>query len=162
MATVSSVPVLSSTTPSSVPTGASNVASTQDFQNQMMTLLNATFTKLTTVLMDHKATETKADRPKFSGDTKKFRHWYLAIVAQLLLAPWKEFYDPNSNTLVKTTLNTTLNEKLYAKLLLCLEGQVFQEMVSRKHLQANGLQHLHEYLRPIVLVMFQMLLLQKR
>jgi hypothetical protein len=39
----------------------------------------------------------------------------------------------------KATSNTTLNEKLYAKLLLCLEGQVFQDMVSRKHLRGNGL-----------------------
>jgi hypothetical protein len=32
----------------------------------------------------------------------------------------------NTNMLVKTTSNTSLNKKLYAKLLLCLEGQVYK------------------------------------
>jgi len=110
-----------------------------DFQTQLMTMLTETFSKLTTVMSDSKSTESKSDWPKFSGDTKKFRHWYLAIVAQLSLAPWKEFYDSTTNTVLTTTLNTNLNEKLYAKLLLCLENQVFQDMVSRKHLRGNGL-----------------------
>jgi len=35
-------------------------------------------------------------------------------------------------------------KKLYAKLLLWLEGQVFQDMVARKNLRANGLLLLHE------------------
>ena len=90
-------------------------------------------------MTDTRATETKSDWPKFGGDMKKFRHWYLAVVAQLSLSPWKKFYDWNTNTLVKTTTNTSLNKKLYGKLLLCLEGQVFQDMVSRKHLLTNGL-----------------------
>jgi len=111
----------------------------QDFQQQMMTMLNATFTKLTTVIADSKPTDSKSDWPKFARDMKKFKHWFLAVVAQLSLMPWKEFYDYTNNTLVKTTESTALNEKLYAKLLLCLESQVFQDMVSRKHLRANGL-----------------------
>jgi hypothetical protein len=37
------------------------------------------------------------------------------------------------------TTNTSVNKKLYAKLLLCREGQVFQDMVFRKHLRTNGL-----------------------
>ena len=48
-------------------------------------------------MTDTRATETKSDWPKFSGDMKKFRHWYLAVVAQLSLSPWKEFYDSNTN-----------------------------------------------------------------
>jgi hypothetical protein len=70
---------------------------------------------------------------------KKFKNWQLAILAQLSLCPWSELYDPSNNTLLQVTSNHQLNEKLYAKLLLCLEGQVFQDMVSRKHLHANGL-----------------------
>jgi hypothetical protein len=111
----------------------------QDFQNQMLTMPNATFSKLATIVSDAKTNETKSDWPKFNGDTKKFKQRYLAIVAQLSLAPWKEFYDFNTDTVVKASSNTSLNEKLYAKLRLCLEGQVFQDMVSRKHLRANGI-----------------------
>jgi len=123
--------------------GASSVVpsstSPQDFQQQMLSMLNNTFSKLTTVMKESKSSDSKADWPKFNGDTKKFKHWHLAIIAQLSLAPWKELYDPTTNTLLKTTTNTSLNEKLYAKILLCLEGQVFQDMVARKHLRANGL-----------------------
>ena len=42
------------------------------------------------------------------------------------------------------TMNITLNEKLYAKVLTCLEGQVLQNMVSHKHLCADGLALLQE------------------
>jgi hypothetical protein len=42
--------------------------------------------------------------------------------------------DSHTNDFVDTTSNTTLNGKLYAKLLVCLEGQALQNMVSRKHL----------------------------
>ena len=48
------------------------------------------------------------------------------------------------NDVVKATTNTTLND---AKLLICLEGQVLQNTVSRKHLRANGLLLLHELLQ---------------
>jgi hypothetical protein len=139
----SSPSVLPSNTSSSgvsaVSTTVLPVSPPQDFQQQMLSMLNDTFSKLITVMNKSKATDSKSDWPKFSGDMKKFKHWYLAIVAQLSLAPWKEFYNSTSNTLVKTTGNISLNEKLYAKLLLCLEGQVFQDMVSRKHLRGNGL-----------------------
>jgi len=122
------------TVPVSPSPAVGSSGNSSDFQNQLMTMLTETFSKLTTVMSDSKSSESKSDWPKFSGDTKKIRHWYLAIVAQLSLAPWKEFYDSTNNTVLQTTLNTSLNEKLYAKLLLCLECQVFQDMVSRKHL----------------------------
>jgi hypothetical protein len=144
----SSPPVVSTPIASSgVLTMLSSDSSPQDFQQQMMSMLNTTFAKLTTVLSDSKSTDAKSEWPKCEGGIKKFKSWFLAIVAQLSIAPWKEFYDITTNTLVKTTTNTVLNEKLYAKLLLCLEGQVFQDMVSRKHLRANGLLLLCELLQ---------------
>jgi len=118
-------PVLSSSVSPPVPLMQNTLINSQDFQNQMLTMLNATFSKLTTIVSNTKTNKTKLDWPKFNGDTKKFKHWYLAIVAQLSLAPWKEFYDFNTNTIVKASSNTSLNKKLYAKLLLCLKGQVF-------------------------------------
>jgi len=45
---------------------------------------------------------------------------------------------------VSTTTKTTLNGKLYAKLLVCLESQVLQQMVSRKHIRGHGLLLLKE------------------
>jgi len=122
-------------------------SSTQDFQTQMMSLLTETFSKLTTV-----STDSKSDWPKFNGDVKKFRAWYLSIMAQLSLSPWLDLYDSTKNDIVSSTTNTTLNGKLYAKLLTCLEGQVLQNIVSRKHLRGNGillLQDLVHTFRPI-------------
>ncbi len=56
------------------------------------------------------------------------------------LSLWQELYDTISNDIVQTTLNTALNGKLYAKLLVSLEGQALQCIISQKHLQArNGL-----------------------
>jgi len=126
-----SIPAVSNQVPSSV-------VSNQDFQTQMMTLLTTTFSKLTTVI-NSKSSDMKSELPKFSGDMKKFKSWQLAILAQLTLSPWSELYDAMTNNLIQITSNSQLKEKLYAKLLLCLEGQVFQDMVSRKHLCANGL-----------------------
>jgi hypothetical protein len=60
-------------------------------------------------------------------------------MVQLSLSPWKELYDPVTNNVFKTTTNSALNGKLYAKLLLSLEGSVLQNVVSRTHLRANGL-----------------------
>jgi hypothetical protein len=133
-------PVLSSSTSPPVPTPLSTGASTssENFQVHMMTLLNETFSNLSTALADNKSTDVKTDWPKFSGDSKKFRAWHLAIMAQMSLFPWQELYDPVSNDIVQTTSNTTLNGKLYAKLLVSLEGQALQSIVSRKHLHANG------------------------
>ncbi len=108
-----------------------------------MKLLTESFSKLSTVLAD-KQMDTKTDWPKFAGDSKKFRAWYLAIMAQMSLPPWQELYDSASNNIVLMTTNTQLNGKLYAKLLLALEGSALQGIVSRKHLRANALLLLQE------------------
>jgi hypothetical protein len=55
---------------SNLPFGSSPV----DFQLQMMTMLNKTFSKLSTVISD-KGSALQADWPKFSGDSKTFRSW---------------------------------------------------------------------------------------
>jgi len=60
-------------------------------------------------------------------------------MAQLSLPPWVEFYDSTKNDVITTTLNSSLNGKLYSKLLLSLEGSALQGIVSKKHLHANGL-----------------------
>jgi hypothetical protein len=118
--------------------------SSEDFQVQMMKLLNETFSKLFTAIGDNKSMGVKTDGPKFSGNSKKFRAWHLAIMAQLSLSPWQELYDSVSNDIVQTTSNTTLNGKLYTKLLVSLEGQALQSIVSRKHLCTNGVLLLQE------------------
>ncbi len=86
----------------------------------------------------------KADWPKFSGDSKKFRSWCLAILAQLSIPPWLDLYDTSINYVVSITTNTTLNGKLYDKLLVSLDSQVLQNMMSRKHIRGNGLLLLKE------------------
>jgi hypothetical protein len=136
--TPSPTTVISNSAPSAI------AASTSvDFQVQMMTMLNETFNKLSTVLSD-KGTDMKGDWPKFSGDSKKFRSWYLAILAQLSIPPLLDLYNASTNDVVSSTTNTSLNGKLYAKLLVCLESQVLQNMVSRKHVRGNGLLLLKE------------------
>ena len=130
-----------------VPTSSLSVPTigTSDFQSQMLLLLNDTFAKLSTV------SESKSEWPKFSREPTKFREWYLAIMAQLSLPPWQSLYDPIKNDIVTSTTNTQLNGKLYAKLLVSLEGQALKNMISRKHLRANGiflLQELHHMYRP--------------
>jgi len=109
-----------------------------DMQNNMMSMLTETFTKLTATLSERKE-DSKYEWPKFSGDQKKFRAWYMAIITQISLPPWQDLYDTTSNDVCLTTSNTSLNAKLYAKLLVCLEGSAFQSIVSREHLRANGL-----------------------
>jgi len=109
-----------------------------DPQTNLMSLLTETFTKLTATLSDKKE-EFKYEWPKFSGDQKKIRAWYMPIVTQLSLPPWQDLYDSTTNDVRLSTTNTSLNAKLYAKLLVCLEGSVFQSIVSREHLRANGL-----------------------
>jgi hypothetical protein len=104
----------------------------------MLLLLTESFSKLSTALTE-KSSDSKADWPKFSGDSKKFRLWYLAIMSQLSLAPWLELYDPILNDVVPSTTNSNLNEKLFSKLILALEGTALQNAVARKHLRANGL-----------------------
>jgi len=80
----------------------SSSSSTVDFQSQMMLMLTESFAKLSSALSDKKD-ETKSEWPKFSGDSKKFRSWYLAIMAQISLPPWQSLYDPATNDIVKTT-----------------------------------------------------------
>jgi hypothetical protein len=106
-------------------------------------MLTDSFFKLYSVILD-KNTDTKSDWPKFSGDTKKFRAWYMSILAQLSLPSWKELYDSSTNDIVVSTSNDTLNGKLYSKLLLSLDGQPLQDVITRTHLRANGFTLLRE------------------
>ncbi len=76
---------------------------------------------LSIAFVDGKPLDSISDGPKFSGDSKKFRTWYLAIMAQQSFSPWQELYDSVSNDIVQTISNMALNEKLYAKLLVSLE-----------------------------------------
>jgi hypothetical protein len=145
--------------------GLSVSSSSTAFQNQMLAILNDTFTKLSTVISDtsmvlqdtkiaindSKSSETKTEWSKFSGDPKKFRPWYLAIMAQLSIAPWQSLYDASTNSVVKITSNNILNGKLYAKVIGASEGSALQHMLARKHLRANGillLQELHQMYKP--------------
>jgi len=109
-----------------------------DLQSQMMQMLTDSFSKLSTVLSEKKE-DTKSEWPKFSGESKKFRPWHMTILTQISLPPWKELYDPVRKDIVLSTSNTQLNEKLYAKLLLALDGSAFQNIVNREHLRADGL-----------------------
>jgi predicted nucleic acid-binding protein len=68
-------------------------------------------------------------------------------MAQLSIPPWQDLYDATTNNVVETTTYTTLNGKLYAKLLVSLEGQALQAMFSRKHIRANGLLLLKELIQ---------------
>jgi len=122
----------------------SNSGTSIDFQAQMFLMLNETFSKLSTVLTETKTAETKSEWPKFLGDSKKFRTWYLAIMTQLSIPPWSALYDLVLNSVESTTTDTSLNSKLYAKLISSLEGQALQNMVARKHIHANGLLLLRE------------------
>ena len=72
-----------------------------DFQMQMLAVLNNTFSQLSTVISDtssvlkdakiamteSKSSDAKSEWMKFSGDSKKFMSWYLAVMAQLSIAP---------------------------------------------------------------------------
>jgi hypothetical protein len=53
----------------------------------MMQLMTDTLSKLSTVVVDGKSMDTKSNWPKFSGDSKIFKAWYFAILAQLSLSP---------------------------------------------------------------------------
>lgn len=126
----------SASSPLVVPSVASTTGSSSspspflgDFQTQFLTMLNNTFTQLTTVINDtktiigDKGSDTKSKWPKFSSETKKFCAWYLGVMSQILITPWKDLYDSSNNNVVKHTLNVTLNDKLYAKVISALEGQ---------------------------------------
>jgi len=156
---VSLSPGLSLSSPVSAPSstavpvtmsGSTTTPSNEVFQAQMFQLLNDTFSKLSTEFIESK-NDGKSEWPKFSGEVSKFKEWYLAIMAQLSLPPWNSLYDSVTNNIVQSTSNSQLNGKLYAKLLVCLEGQVMKNMISRKHLRANGLllfQELHQMYKP--------------
>jgi hypothetical protein len=89
--------------------------------DQVLLLLTDSFSKVATALTE-KQTDSKAERPKFSGDSKKFCSWYLAIMMQLSITPWRDLYDSSNDDVVASTTNTTLNEKLYSKIILALDG----------------------------------------
>jgi hypothetical protein len=131
--------------PSSTSSASNNIPlpSGVDIQTQMLTVLTDSFSKLSSVILD-KNTDTKSDWPKFSGDPKKFRAWYMSILAQLSLPSWKELYDNSTNDIVVSTSNGTLNGKLYSKLLLSLDGQPLQDVITRMHLRAHGIALLRE------------------
>jgi len=111
-----------------------SVLISSDPQANMLLMLAESFTKLTSVLSD-KSDLKSSDRPKFSGDHKKFRAWCLSILSQISILPWKELYDSSKNDIVTSTSNVSLNEKLYAKLGVSLEGQVLQDIITRSHLR---------------------------
>ncbi len=137
---VCSVPDISTTPSTPTVTGSSF----QDMQMKMMLMMTESFNKLSTVLVDTKTSDVKSDWPKFSGDTKKFRSWYLSIMALISIPPWNELYDVVRNDVISTTSNVTLNGKLYAKIVSVLEGQALQDVISRSHLRANGVLLLQE------------------
>jgi hypothetical protein len=62
-------------------------STTKDVYSQMMLMMAESFSKLSTVLAETKH-ESKAEWPKFSGETKKSRDWYLSIMTQVSLPPW--------------------------------------------------------------------------
>jgi hypothetical protein len=132
------VPPLGPDPPVCLPVTSSFPTSPPDFQNQMLMLLTESFSKLSTAMPDRKE-DSKMEWPKFLGDPKKFCAWHMSILTQLSLPPWKELYDPIRKEIVLSTTNTLLNEKLYAKLRLALDGSAFHNIVNRKHLRANGL-----------------------
>jgi len=117
---VSSVQVNS--TPDPVVLQVPSMGTHLDQQSQMMQLFAASVAKLLTALSEK--SESKSDWPKFSGDHKKFRAWHLSIMAQLSLPHWVELYDSVINDIVPNSSNTTLNGKLYSKLLLDLMGML--------------------------------------
>jgi hypothetical protein len=41
---------------------------------------------------------------------------------QLSITPWRDLYDSSRNDIVESTTNNALNEKLYSKLVLALDG----------------------------------------
>ncbi|MFN9983609.1 MAG: hypothetical protein ACK53Y_27030, partial [bacterium] len=90
--------------PSSTSSASNNIPlpSGVDIQTQTLTMLTDSFSKLSSVILD-KNTDTKSDWPKLSGDPKKFRAWYMSILAQLSLPSWKELYDSSTNDIVVST-----------------------------------------------------------
>ena len=107
-------------------------------------MLAESFSKLSSVLIVDKGMESKVEWPKFAGDSKLFKGWYLAIFVQLSIPPWKELYDESTRDIVKVTSNAVLNQKLYAKLLTFLESTALQSIVAQFNLHSDGLQVLQD------------------
>jgi hypothetical protein len=128
---------------SSANTSSATVSQPTDLHAQMMLMMAESFSELSSVLAETK-TESKSDWPKFLGESRKFRDWYLTIMMQVSLPPWNVLYDPITNDVVVSTTNTQLKGKLYSKIILSLEGKALKHAVSRKHLHANGLLLLQE------------------
>jgi len=126
----------------------------------MMLMLTESFSKLSLVLVDN-GSDTKADWPKFDGDARKFRAWYMSIMAQLSLPQWKDLYDCATNDVVKSAVNDALNGKLYSKLLIALKSQALQDVITRTHLRANGVALLQELSHTINRRIFRRSSLQK-
>ena len=123
-----------------------------DSNQQVMLMLAESFSKLSLMVIQDKSSETKYDWPKFSGETKTFKAWYLAILVQLSLPQWQDLYDPSTKDIVKSTTNVALNGKLYAKLITCLDGSALQSIVARTHLHSDGLsvlQNLYQTHHPL-------------
>jgi hypothetical protein len=51
-------------------------------------------------------------------------------MTQLSITSWRDLYDSSKNDVVTSTSNTTLNEKLYSKVIIALEGSALQHVVS--------------------------------
>jgi hypothetical protein len=120
------------------------LASLSSVKSQVMLMLAESFSKLSSVLIVDKGTESKVEWPKFAGDSKLFKGWYLAIFVQLSIPPWKELYDESTRDIVKVTSNAVLNQKLYAKILTFLESTALQSIVALFHLHSDGLQVLQD------------------
>jgi hypothetical protein len=94
-----------------------SLLSVPDTQTNLIMMLTDNFSKLTTTLSEKKE-DIKYEWPKFSGDQKKFRAWYMVIVTQISLPPWQDLYDAATNNVCLVTKNSSLNAKCYAKLLV--------------------------------------------
>jgi len=120
-----------------------STTSIQDVQAQMMLMMMESFSKLSMAFSEGKS-ESKPDWPKFSGDSKNFRSWYMGIMTQISLPPWSDLYDSSTHDVVASTSSTMLNGKLYSKIILALEGTAYKNFVSHKHLHADGIMLLKE------------------
>jgi hypothetical protein len=135
---------LAQTVSNSSPVTSLCLPSNVDVQTQMMMMmLTDSFTKLSSVLAVNNF-DSNSEWPKFAGNSKKFQAWYMSIMAQLSLQPWKELYNISTNNILDKTTNDVLNGKLYSKLHLSLEGQPLQDVITRTHLRANGILLLQE------------------
>jgi hypothetical protein len=133
------------TTPSIHPVSSVNITSNlSSSTDQVLLLLTNLFTKMANALTE-KNTDSKAEWPKYSGDKKMFRSWYLAIMTQLSIAPWRDLYDPLNNDVVLSTTNVFLNEKLYSKLILAtFRSSLIAELITTCSVTRNFLSICHQ------------------